>query len=73
MPNDRTFDRSIHSAPIDRDVGPNRGNGTTGKVTLSAEERAFARQIGLSETEYARQKGKMHSEYFPTRGREQDR
>jgi hypothetical protein len=70
MPNSDgpAFDRRIHSAPIDRDAAGSRGN-APGKVTLSAEERSFARQIGLSETEYARQKGNLR-EYKRTRGDE---
>jgi len=76
MPTDNEYSeppsRRIVSAPVSRTGGGSYGGGT-GKVTLTAEERNFAKQIGLSETEYASQKLKMHKDYFPTRGREQDR
>jgi hypothetical protein len=60
MPNSEgpAFDRRIHSAPIDRDAAGSRGN-ASGKVTLTPEERQFARQIGVSEVDYAKNKQKM--------------
>jgi hypothetical protein len=54
---------AIVSAPVSREA-PSAGDGSRtrlGQVRLSAEERQFARQIGLSETEYAKQKQRLVS------------
>jgi hypothetical protein len=66
-------ERRVVSAPVSRE-GRSGGSygGPSGKVTLTQEERNFAHQLGLSETEYAKQKLKMHHDYFPTRGRERE-
>ena len=58
------------SAPVSREVPTSAGvRQSRSEVTLSREERDFARQIGISETEYAR--GKMRlPEYKRVRGGE---
>jgi hypothetical protein len=53
---------SFVSAPVSREAGPSAdGYSRPGRVILTAEERQFARQIGLSETEYAKQKQRLVS------------
>jgi len=52
---------SFVSAPVSREA-PSAGDGSRtrpGQIHLTSEERSFARQIGLSETEYAKQKQKL--------------
>jgi hypothetical protein len=75
MPTDNDYSeppsRRIVSAPVSREGRSGGYSGGTGKVTLTAEERAFARQIGLSDTEYATQKAKL-SDRATTRGLEEN-
>ena len=51
---------NIVSAPVSREVpSGGTGNRSNGKVTLSAEEKEFARISGVTEVEYAKQKQKL--------------
>lgn len=51
---------SIVSAPVSREVPSASGARTSGKITLTAEQREAARLSGITEAEYARQLAKLN-------------
>jgi hypothetical protein len=74
QPQARSESRVQYSAPVSREV-PSAGSGTRppGKITLTAQQKEFARISGISETEYARNLLKLNQmkalgEYNESRG-----